>query len=189
MIAIVLAALALSPLVPAGAAPAPELKVSRSADLTEGQTITVTGDGFRPGLKSVAVGLCREGYTNGLKDCDLGGGATFVNVDAKGKLPEVKLTAHAKFSGIDCMTQQCVIGAAPLPGAVPKAVVDANTGNVRVGFKGSSFKGGDAVRTSAVPAETAGPGTGGPSTVLWAVTVALLVLAGGVVTAVQRRSR
>ncbi len=61
--------------------------MSRSADLTEGQTITVTGSGFRPGLKSVAVGLCREGYTNGLKDCDLGGGATFVNVDAKGNLP------------------------------------------------------------------------------------------------------
>ncbi|QKW35548.1 LPXTG cell wall anchor domain-containing protein [Actinomadura sp. NAK00032] len=73
MIAIALAAALLSaPALPAaGAAPAPELQVSRSADLAEGATITVTQSGFRPGLKSVAVGLCREGYTNGLKDCVL----------------------------------------------------------------------------------------------------------------------
>ncbi|MFE9101149.1 neocarzinostatin apoprotein domain-containing protein [Actinomadura geliboluensis] len=191
MIAIALAAALLgAPTLPAaGAAPAPELRVSRSADLTEGETITVTGSGFRPGLKSVAVGLCREGYTNGLKDCDLGGGATFVNIGAGGALPEVELKARAKFNGIDCTSRQCVIGAAPLPGAVPKAVVDANTAIVRVGFTGSPFKGGTAVRTSAPPAASAGPGTGGPSTRLWAATTGLLVLAGAVVAAVQRRSR
>ncbi|MFA1542537.1 neocarzinostatin apoprotein domain-containing protein [Actinomadura monticuli] len=193
MIAIALAAAVLSapalPLTAAGAAPAPALQVSRSTDLAEGDTITVTGSGFRPGLKSVAVGLCREGYTNGLKDCDLGGGATFVNVDAKGGLPKVTLKTHAEFSGIDCMTQQCVIGAGPLPGAVPKTVVDANTAIVRVGFKGSSFKGGDAVRTSAAPAASAGSGVDGPSTPLWALTAGLIVLAGAIVTVVQRRSR
>ncbi|NKZ08247.1 hypothetical protein HGB48_31615, partial [Actinomadura latina] len=177
------------PAAPAGAAPAPALSVSRATDLAEGETITVTGSGFRPGLKSVAVGLCREGYTNGLKDCDLGGGATFVNIDAQGRFPEVELRTHAKFSGIDCRTRQCVIGAGPLPGAVPDAVVDANTAIVRVGFKGSPFKGGAAVRTSAKPAASAGPGTGGPSTPLWAATAGLLVLAGAAVTAVQRRSR
>ncbi|GAA0579471.1 neocarzinostatin apoprotein domain-containing protein [Actinomadura livida] len=197
MIPHALAALALSPLALFPLAPfplaagtaAPELHVSRSADLTPGETITVTGSGFRPGLKAVAVGLCREGYTNGLKDCDLGGGSTFVNVDAEGRLPEVRLKARPEFSGIDCMTRQCVIGAGPLPGTVPDAVYDTNTAVVRVGFKGSSFKGGAAVRTSAAPAAATGPGTGGPSTPLWAATVALLVLAGGVVTVVQRRSR
>ncbi|WP_165966115.1 neocarzinostatin apoprotein domain-containing protein [Actinomadura sp. 7K534] len=193
MIPHALAALALSPLalfpLAAGTAAAPELHVSRSADLTPGETITVTGTGFRPGLKAVAVGLCREGYTNGLKDCDLGGGSTFVNVDAEGRLPEVRLKARPEFSGIDCMTRQCVIGAGPLPGTVPDAVYDTNTAVVRVGFKGSSFKGGAVVRTSAAPAAATGPGTGGPSTPLWAATVALLVLAGGVVTVVQRRSR
>ncbi|TDC70247.1 hypothetical protein E1200_05990 [Actinomadura sp. GC306] len=194
MIRIVLAALALVPAAPAAPAgtaapPAPELHVSRSADLTPGETITVTGTGFRPGLKAVAVGLCREGYTNGLKDCDLGGGATFVNIDAHGALPKVTLKARPEFSGIDCMTRQCVIGAGPLPGTVPDAVYDTNTAVVHVGFKGSSFKGGTAVRTSAAPAAADEPGTGGPSTPLWAATVALLVLAGGVVTVVQRRSR
>lgn len=189
MIAIVLAALALSPHAPAGTAAAPELHVSRSADLTEGETVTVTGSGFRPGLKSVAVGLCREGYTNGLKDCDLGGGATFVNIDDRGGFPEVRLKARPRFNGIDCTARQCVIGAGPLPGTVPRAVVDANTAIVRAGFRGSSFKGGSAVRTSAAPATGAGPGTGGPSMPLWAATAALLVLAGAVVTAVQHRSR
>ncbi|MEU8344281.1 neocarzinostatin apoprotein domain-containing protein [Spirillospora sp. NPDC048832] len=193
MIAIALAA-ALSapgalPLTPgAAAAPAPALQVSRAADLQPGETITVTGTGFRPGLKSVAVGLCREGYTNGLKDCDLGGGATFVNVDARGRLPEVRLTARPRFGGIDCASRQCVIGAGPLPGAVPRAVVDANTAIVRVGFAGSPVKGGTAVRTSAAPAASAGPGTGGPSTRLWAAITGLIVLAGAAVAAVQRRS-
>ncbi|WP_344407276.1 neocarzinostatin apoprotein domain-containing protein, partial [Actinomadura nitritigenes] len=150
MIAIVLAALAVSPLAPpAGAPAAARLQVSRSTDLTEGETITVTGSGFSPGLRSVAVGMCREGYTNGLKDCDLGGGATFVNIDAKGDLPEVRLKARPKFNGLDCTTRQCVIGAGPLPGTVPPSVVTANSAIVRVGFKGSPFKGGAAVRASA----------------------------------------
>lgn len=199
MIAIALTALALAapavpavPAVPGGAVRAaaePALRADRTTDLTEGETITVTGSGFRPGLKSVAVGLCREGYTNGLKDCDLGGGATFVNVDAGGRLPEVRLKARATFNGIDCAARQCVIGAAPLPGAVPPAVVASNTAIVRVGFQGSPFKGGAAVRTSAAPAATADPGTGGPSALLWTVTAALIVLAGAAVTIVQRRTR
>ncbi|MGC4956007.1 GPS-CTERM domain-containing protein [Actinomadura citrea] len=190
MIAIALAALALSPLAPpaTGAAMA-QLQVSRSTDLAEGETIIVTGSGFSPGLKSVAVGMCREGYINGLKDCDLGGGATFVNIDSKGALPEVRLKARPGFKGIDCTARQCVIGAGPLPGTVPPAVVAANSAIVRVGFQGSPFKGGAAVRTSAAPAAGAGPRTGGPSTPLWAATAGLLVLAGAAVTVVQRRSR
>ncbi|MFC5751299.1 neocarzinostatin apoprotein domain-containing protein [Actinomadura rugatobispora] len=195
MIAIVLAALVAAPLavpapaVPAQGAAAPALRVSRSTDLSEGDAITVTGSGFRPGLKSVAVGLCREGYTNGLRDCDLGGGATFVNIDAKGAFPTVKLKARVKFNGIDCMARQCVIGAAPLPTTNPPAVVNANTAVVRVGFKGSSFKGGATQAPAAAPAPSAAPDTGGPSIALWAATAALLILAGAAVAAVQRRSR
>ncbi|SEG54631.1 Neocarzinostatin family protein [Thermomonospora echinospora] len=192
MITIVLAALALSPLtapaVPADRAAAPALRISRVADLAEGEEITVTGTGFRPGLKSVAVGLCREGYTNGLKDCDLGGGATFVNIDAHGAFPTVRLKARSKFNGIDCMTRQCVIGAAPLPTTNPPAIVNANTAIVRVGFKGSQFKGG-ATPAAAAPQAAAGPDTGGPSTPLWAATLGVLVLAGAAVAAAQRRSQ
>jgi hypothetical protein len=206
VIAIALAALVAAPLAgpalpaaPAHAAPghavpghwaaASALQVSRSADLSEGDAITVTGSGFRPGLKSVAVGLCREGYTNGLKDCDLAGGATFVNIDAKGAFPAVRLKARAKFNGIDCMARQCVVGAAPLPTTNPPAVVNANTAVVRIGFTGSPFKGGATQAPAAAPAPPAAPGTGGPSIALWAATAALLILAGAAVAAVQRRSR
>jgi hypothetical protein len=165
---------------------APALQVSQVSDLTDGQQITVAGTGFRPGLQSVAVGLCREGYTNGLKDCDLGGGATFVNIDAKGRFSGVRLKARAKFHGIDCTARQCVIGVAPLPTSNPPAVVSANTAIVRVGFKGAAIKGG---ATPSPTATTAGPSAddGGPSTVLWAVTAGAVVVGGATIAAWQRR--
>ena len=164
---------------------APALQVSQVADLTDGQQITVAGTGFRPGLKAVAVGICREGYTNGLKDCDLGGGATFVNIDSKGGFSGVRLKARPKFNGIDCTARQCVIGVAPLPTTSPPAIVNANTAIVRVGFKGSAFQGGGAPTPIATSASSAG--TGGPSTVLWAVTAGALVLGGATIAAHQRR--
>lgn len=165
----------------------PEMTAHPATDLTDGTKITVTATGYRPGLQSVAVGLCREGYQNGLKDCDLGGGATFVNVDAHGRLPTVVLTARAKFNGIDCMVRQCVIGAAPLPGAMPHAIVAANTAVMKVGFKGSAFKGGD-VADAPDAATPALRGSGdGPSTLLWTVTLGTLVLGGFTIAVVQRR--
>ncbi|WP_165958825.1 neocarzinostatin apoprotein domain-containing protein [Actinomadura sp. KC345] len=182
MIVPALAALAFASPAAAPGGDAPAIEVSKFADLSEGERITVSGTGFRPGLKSVAVGLCREGYTNGLKDCDLGGGATFVNIDGKGAFTGVTLKARPKFNAIDCMTRQCVIGAAPLPTTNPPAVVKANTAIVRVGFTGSSFKGG---AVFAAP----GPGTGGPSAPLWAATAVLIAGAGAGAAAVvvQRR--
>ncbi|TDC75871.1 neocarzinostatin apoprotein domain-containing protein [Actinomadura sp. 7K507] len=189
MIVPALAALAFASPAAAAAAPAdaPAIEVGKFTDLSEGEQITVSGTGFRPGLKSVAVGLCKEGYTNGLKDCDLGGGATFVNIDDKGAFTGVTLKARPKFNEIDCMARQCVIGAAPLPTTNPPAVVKANTAIVRVGFKGSSFKGG---AVAAAPAATAapGPGTGGPSAPLWAATAVLIAGAGASAVVVQRRN-
>ncbi|MEU8804556.1 neocarzinostatin apoprotein domain-containing protein [Spirillospora sp. NPDC048819] len=189
MIVLAFAVLALSapaaPAAPAGDGPA--LQVSKFTDLTEGEQITVSGTGYRPGLKSVAVGLCKEGYTNGLKDCDLGGGATFVNIDDKGGFTGVTLKARSKFNGIDCAARQCVIGAAPLPTTNPPAVVKANTAVVRVGFQGSQFKGG-AVAAAPTTAAAPGPGTGGPSAPLWAATLVLIAGAGAAAVIVQRRN-
>ncbi|MFG2090065.1 MULTISPECIES: neocarzinostatin apoprotein domain-containing protein [unclassified Spirillospora] len=190
MIVLAFAALALSAPAAPAAAPggdAPAIQVSRFTDLSEGERITVSGTGFRPGLKAVAVGLCKEGYANGLTDCDLGGGATFVNIDDKGAFTGVTLKAHSKFSEIDCMTRQCVIGAAPLPDTSPPAVIEANTAIVRVGFKGSAFKGG-AVAAAPATAAAPGPGTGGPSAPLWAATLVLIAGAGAAAVIVQRRN-
>ncbi|MFC9971104.1 neocarzinostatin apoprotein domain-containing protein [Spirillospora sp. NPDC127200] len=166
-------------------APGPVLTAAPVTDLTEGQKITVTGGGFRPGLQSVAVGLCEQGYT-GPADCDLGGGATFVNIDAEGGFPAVTLTARARFGGTDCTRRQCVIGVAPLPGKAPPAIVRANTAIVNVGFRGSPFRGG-ATPAAAAPSAPAAE-QGGPSTALWGVTVAVLVLTGAGIAIAQRRT-
>ncbi|MBF6331174.1 neocarzinostatin apoprotein domain-containing protein [Nocardia transvalensis] len=163
------------------------LSVSASSDLQDGQRITVNGSGFRPGLAAVAVGLCREGFSNGLTDCDLDGGATFVNIDDDGTFPAVTLTAHPRFKSIDCLRQRCVVAAAPLPGTEPAAVIAANSAAVPVTFVGSQAP----AATTAPPATASAPAndTGGPSTVLWSVTLAVLVLVAGAALADRRRTR
>ncbi|MFI1236705.1 neocarzinostatin apoprotein domain-containing protein [Nocardia salmonicida] len=161
------------------------IQVSVSADLTEGQRITVSGSGFRAGLAAVAVGMCKQGFTNGLKDCDLDGGATFVNIGGDGTFGPLTLTAHHTFHAIDCTQQQCVIAAAPLPGTEPPAVIAANSAAVAVAFAGSGPP------TPPTPAPAAAlrsdSDTEGPSIVLWAVTAGLLVIVAGSALADRRR--
>ncbi|MFB8275932.1 GPS-CTERM domain-containing protein [Nocardia colli] len=162
-----------------------EILVSTTADLTDGQRITVQGSGFRAGLAAVAVGMCKQGFSNGLKDCDLDGGATFVNIGGDGTFGPLTLTAHHRFHDIDCTEQQCVIAAAPLPGTEPPATITANSAAVSVIFAGSRLPTTTApVSTAAVQSEA---DTEGPSTVLWAVTAGLLVLVAGSALADRRR--
>ena len=172
------AALALTP-ASALAAPAekgPVLELSKTEGIAEGDKITVNGSGFKPGLKQIAVGLCIEGYTNGLKHCDLEGGAAFVNADGEGKIPELTLTVATKFLEYDCLIQQCVVGAGPLPGAVPDTIQKANIVTTRLGFEGATFE-PEATESAAPAAADADPdGVGGPSAPLWFVTAGLLVL-------------
>lgn len=173
---------------PAYAAPdsGPVLQVSQSADITDGLRITVNGNGFRPGLAAVAVGLCKQGFSNGLEDCDLEGGATFVNISDDGTFPTVTLTARHSFNAIDCTAQQCVIAAAPLPGTEPAAIIEANSAEVAVGFAGARLP----VPTSA-PVTTASvrtrTDTDGPSGALWGVTTAVLCLVALIALAERRR--
>lgn len=162
---------------------APALQVSASTDLAEGQRITLNGSGFRPGLAAVAVGLCKQGFTNGLTDCDLEGGATFVNIADDGTFPTVTLTARPRFGEIDCTRQQCVLAAAPLPGTEPQSIIDANSAEVLVGFAGSRPP---TTTTTPVAARTDSQ-TNGPSTTLWSVTAALLSVVAVLALADRRR--
>lgn len=152
------------------------VRVSAATGLTEGQEITVDGTGFSAGLTSVAVGLCKQGYT-GNKDCDLGGGARLVTVGPDGVLPRVTLTVHARFAGIDCRTAPCVIGVAPLPSGTPPALVAANSVEVAVGFEGGTVPGevsgtGRARAVgAAVPGAVDGDDWNGPSTPMWALSL------------------
>ncbi|MBF6182420.1 neocarzinostatin apoprotein domain-containing protein [Nocardia otitidiscaviarum] len=181
---ITLAALAVT--APAYAAPEdpPALSVSASSGLTEGQRITVDGSGFRPGLAAVAVGLCTQGFANGLRDCDLEGGATFVNIAADGTIPTVTLTARARFGDIDCTQRQCVIAAAPLPGTEPQSVIDANSAQIPVDFAGSRPPVTPTTTTSATRVDSE---TAGPSMALWSITAALLSAVALAALAERRR--
>ncbi|MFI6866055.1 neocarzinostatin apoprotein domain-containing protein [Nocardia sp. NPDC050406] len=161
------------------------IQVSASSDLTEGQRITVDGSGFRPGLSAVAVGLCKQGFTNGLKDCDLEGGATFVNISDDGGFPTVTITARRSFNAIDCTKQQCVIAAAPLPGTEPDAVIAANSAEIPVTFAGANLPVATAPATTA--AVRSDSDIEGPSTVLWAATAALLSIVAVIALADRRR--
>ncbi|WP_194818178.1 GPS-CTERM domain-containing protein [Nocardia sp. XZ_19_385] len=187
-VAAIVALLAALPIwaLPARAAPGTAaLQVSASTGLTDGQRITVNGTGFRPGLASVAVGLCKQGFTSGTRDCDLGGGATFVNVTDEGTLPTVTLTAHPHFNVIDCLRQQCVIAAAPLPGTEPPTIIAANSAEVAVTFTGSRLTAAAAPPTAPATADTTD--IDGPSLPLWSATAALLVVVAGFALADRRR--
>lgn len=162
---------------PALAEGGPALEISKTEGIAEGDEIKVTGTGFKPGLQGIAVGLCIEGYTNGLKHCDIqDSGAAFVAADGQGRLPELTLKVSAKFLEYDCLAQQCVVGAGPLPGAVPDSVQKANSVTTRLGFEGAAFE-PEPTESAAPAAADADPdGVGGPSAPLWFATAGLLVL-------------
>ena len=139
-------ALLLVTLVAAPAFAAPTLNVSQLTGLTDGQTITVSGSGFEPNLKSIAIGECVQGYT-GPSDCNTAGGATFRNADASGSIGSFTITVKKVFGSHDCTKVQCMIAAAPLPNAVDDATVAANTVEMDISF--------------GAPQPTATPTTGG----------------------------
>ncbi|WP_067568521.1 neocarzinostatin apoprotein domain-containing protein [Nocardia acidivorans] len=179
-----LAVAALTATAPARADAPAALQVSATTELHDGQRVTVAGSGFQPGLAAVAVGLCKLGFTNGLKDCDLEGGATFVNIGSDGGFGTLTLTVRPTFRAVDCVQQQCVIAAAPLPGTEPAAVITANSASVPVRFAGSRLP--VATPAAATAAATA-TDTNGPSTLLWSVTAGLLVIVAGMAFADRRR--
>lgn len=161
--------------------PTAELHISDTTALQEGQRVTVSGSGFRPGLSAVAVGLCKHGFTNGLTDCDLEGGATFVNIGEDGTFGELTMTARSRFSDVDCAEQQCVIAAGPLPGTEPDAIRLPNSVSVLIGFEGTRFAGGEEEPPVAV--EAAAEDLSGPSAPLWSATAVLLLIVAGLAVA------
>ncbi|MFI6653059.1 neocarzinostatin apoprotein domain-containing protein [Streptomyces sp. NPDC050529] len=167
----------------AGAADAgATVTVSKATGLVEGGHVTVTGEGFRPGLTSVAVGLCKKGYRDN-KDCDLTGGAALVNIDAHGRLPKVTLTVHRTVAGADCRTTPCVVGVSPLPAGTPASLRPPNTVDIPIGLKGGTVTGEPSgvghARTAAAGTGGSGSGWDGPSTGLWTACLSVVVLCAG----------
>lgn len=133
---------------------APTMEVS-AKELKDGQTVTVSGAGFKPGLKQIAAGQCVEGYT-GPGDCNLQGGATFRNADDKGSIGTFTIVVKQKFGAHDCTKVKCVIAAAPLPGAADKATISSNEVIIPVTFGAAAAEApaAPAATAAAAPAET-----------------------------------
>lgn len=189
--ALVLAVVTLVAAPPAFAAPT--LQVSATENLEAGQSITIEGSGFAPNLKGIAVGQCRVGYT-GPSDCNLSGGATFRNADANGAIATVTVKLATSFGDIDCLKEQCIIAAAPLPTTSGPEEVAANTVEVPIYFGKAAPAAPAAAETTAAAApavdtavDTAAPaatsavltsGDGDSSSMLTLLVLSNLVLAG-----------
>ncbi|WP_162598767.1 neocarzinostatin apoprotein domain-containing protein [Nocardioides gilvus] len=102
------------------------IEVSQLEGLKDGQSVTISGAGFSPGMKEIAVGQCVEG-ANGPSMCNIATGATFKDADGSGNIASLTIVVKEKFGSYDCTTQQCTIGAQPLPGTASDAEVAANT--------------------------------------------------------------
>lgn len=114
-------------------AAAASITVSASANLQDGQTITISGSGFAPNLRGIAIGECIVNYV-GPGDCNLQGGAKFRDADANGNISSFTIVVKEKFATIDCTKQECVIAAGPLPTASDPATVKANTHMIPISF-------------------------------------------------------
>ena len=118
---------------PPAAFAAPTLTVSATTGLTDKQQVIVNGSGFTPNLKQIAVGQCVAGF-KGPTDCNLSGGAAFVNADGSGKLPTVTLKLAQKFGAFDCTKRECVVAAQILPTSGNADQVEANKVSVTLTF-------------------------------------------------------
>jgi hypothetical protein len=140
---------------------APTLTVSASENLQDGQTVTISGTGFDPNMKGIAIGQCLVGYV-GPGDCNLQGGAKFRDADASGNVSSFDIVVKEKFGTVDCTTQKCVIAAGPLPTAVDAATVAANTHEIPITFGSAAAE--PAAETAATTTETtATPATTTPA--------------------------
>ncbi|WP_052744924.1 neocarzinostatin apoprotein domain-containing protein [Micromonospora sp. HK10] len=139
---------------PPAAFAAPTLTVSATTGLTDKQQVIVNGSGFTPNLKQIAVGQCVAGF-KGPTDCNLSGGAAFVNADGSGKLPTVTLKLAQKFGAFDCTKRECVVAAQILPTSGNADQVEANKVSVTLTFGKKSAQQPSPGAPSATPAPAA----------------------------------
>jgi LPXTG-motif cell wall-anchored protein len=139
------------------ASAASKLTLSKSTGLVDGDRITVNGSSFTPNLTQIAIGQCIAAV-QGPSDCNLAGGATFVNADASGNIPPVSLKLSIKFGAFDCTKVACVIAAQILPSSATPDVVAANKATVSITFGGSAATTTGTAPTTAASLPKTGPG-------------------------------
>lgn len=172
---------------------APTLTMNAPTTMKDGQTVTITGTGFEPGLKGIAIGQCTKGYV-GPGDCNLQGGAKFRDADASGNVAAFDIVVKEQFGTNDCSKVECVIAAGPLPTAVDQATVDANTFVIPITFGAAAAAEDAATPTAAATQTTADAtlpktGAGDSVPVLMLGASALLATGIGVMLLVPGRRR
>ena len=178
---------------------APTLEVSQLEGLTDGQVLTVSGEGYTPGLTQIAVGQCIEGYA-GPADCNLPSGSTFRNADENGSIGEFTVTVNEKFGGHDCTVVQCYFASGPIPNAVDEATYKANAVEHKISFGAPAAAEPTEPEPTTAPVVTTTPTTTGndalPKTgggdsmpVVLLSGSALLLLGLGVIVAFPGRGR
>lgn len=158
------------------------IEVSQLEGLKDGQSVTISGAGFSPGMKEIALGQCVEG-ANGPSMCNIATGATFKDADGSGNIASLTIVVKEKFGAYDCTTQQCTIGAQPLPGTASDAEVAANTVYHNISF-GEPAAAAPAEPAAAAPVAAGGgdelPKTGpGQELALALVLGTLMLILGG----------
>ena len=160
---------------------APTLNVSQTEGLKDGTVVTISGSGFTPNLKNVAIGQCIEGM-KGPSDCNTAGGATFKNVDAQGNIGQFTLVVKEKFGSFDCTTQKCVFGAQPIPGQADAATISANSAFYDLSFGAAAAAPAPTTAPAATTAPASGeqlPKTGPGEELALALGLGLLLLVAG----------
>lgn len=158
---------------------APTLTVSASTGMTDGQTVTISGSGFAPNLKGIAIGQCVKGYT-GPGDCNTAGGAKFRDADASGKVASFTIVVKEKFASFDCTKQECVIAAAPLPTNSDAATIKANTYIIPMKFGAAAAASPTATATTEPTSTSTLPKTGAGDSVPVLMLGASALLAAGI---------
>lgn len=174
----------------------PTLHVSKTTGLKSGQSITVYGTGFTKNLSNIALGQCIKNPATST-DCNLSGGAEFVDSDASGKTRTVTLKLATTFGGHKCGTTGCVIAAQLLPSSNPDSVVKANKVQVAITFtSGTSTTSPTTSSTGAATGTTAADSDSLPKTgpgLEWAtmglIGTALLLPGLGLIAMLPARRR
>src|SRR3954447_9458462 len=108
-------------------APAQTVTITPSTGLTNGQTVTVVGKGYKPGATNIGANECADkGAQTGAGDCDLGGTKTAVP-DASGTVTIQFVVNKGPFGAnqIVCSaTQKCLVSVSELT-ASPTQEADA----------------------------------------------------------------
>ncbi len=169
------------------------LDISQTQGLKDGQSVTISGSGFKPNLSNIAIGQCIEGM-KGPADCNTVGGADFVGADANGNIPATTIIVKEAFGGFDCTKQKCVIGAQPLPGAVDAATLSANTFYADISFGEAPAEPAPTQAPVAAPPSDGGdelPKTGPGQELALALTLGMLLflLGGATLWFVPRSSK